>query len=201
LRESQRKHAAVNPEALIIAGPNGSGKSTLAYEFEHETGYVYLSADLIASEIAPENPLSARLEAGRTFFDRVRYCIDKKESFIAETTLSGRSFVGIMKSLAENGFEVRIAYVFLDTPEMCIHRVKQRVLKGGHDVPDDDIRRRFFRSKRNFWDFYRRMADRWYVYYNADSSFEEVALGDEENETVIDESLFMLFKRDLVQST
>lgn len=184
-------------EALVIAGPNGSGKSTLAYEFEAETGYAYLSADLIASAIAPEDPLSARLPAGRAFFDLVADCIEKRKSFIAETTLSGRSFVGIMKSLAENGFDIRIAYVFLDSPEMCIHRVKQRVLKGGHDVPEEDIRRRFFRSKRNFWDLYKQMADRWYVYYNSDSSFDEVALGSQGHETVIDESLFRLFKRDL----
>lgn len=184
-------------EAIIVAGPNGAGKSTLAYEFQAGTDYPYISADLIAAELSPADPLKARVAAGRMFATEVAGFTERAESFIAETTLSGRAFTGVMRRLREKGFEITIAFVFLNTPELCIRRVRQRVMKGGHDVPEEDIRRRFVRSKENFWTVYRPLADRWHLYYNAGQSFQEVALGDPESETVVDETLFSHFKQDI----
>jgi predicted ABC-type ATPase len=184
-------------EAIIIAGPNGAGKSTLAYVIQEETNYPYLSADLIAAEMSPEDPAASRVAAGRRFAIEIAAFAERNESFIAETTLSGKVFITVMEGLRERGFLVRIAFVFVDSPELCVKRVNQRVLRGGHHVPEDDIHRRFYRSKRNFWRLYRPLSTSWYLYYNAGDSFQEVALGDSGSETVLDESLFALFKQDV----
>ena len=88
-------------------------------------------------------------------------------------------------------------FVFLDFPETCVNRVKERVDKGGHDVPEIDIRRRFYRSKQNFWRIYRHAADNWHLFYNSSQDFQDVAFGSPEGYEILDESLFSIFKRDL----
>lgn len=186
------------PEAIIIAGPNGAGKSTLAYAYQEGTGYPYVSADLIAAELSPERPEAAQIQAGRQFVHRLRDFAERRESFIAETTLSGKSFLGVMQQLQAAGYETRIAFVFLDTPALCLSRIQQRVLRGGHDVPAGDVYRRFGRSMHNFWHLYRPLCNHWHLFYNAAQSMQEVALGDPEGETVVDELLFERFRKEVL---
>jgi predicted ABC-type ATPase len=78
-------------EAIIIAGPNGAGKSTLAYVIQEETNYPYLSADLIAAEMSPEDPAASRVAAGRRFAIEIAAFAERNESFIAETTFRAKS--------------------------------------------------------------------------------------------------------------
>lgn len=184
-------------EAIIIGGPNGAGKSTLAYEYLHAYDVEYLSADRIAQQMNPDRPERARVQAGRTFFHRLDTLIEQRESFVVESTLAGRGMERMIERLGRAGFFVRLAFVFLDTPELCIRRVKQRVRQGGHDVPTEDIVRRFYRSKANFWTVYRYVVDRWYLFYNAADSFQEVAVGEGEDYAMTDEALFELFRKDI----
>ncbi|MEM1128072.1 MAG: AAA family ATPase [Bacteroidota bacterium] len=181
------------PEAIIIAGPNGAGKSTLAYEYLALHGFVYLSADLIAAEINPDQPAAARIEAGKRFLERLSRLIGERQSLIVETTLAGRGFLRFAEQLQRAGYSTRIAFVFLDTPELCIRRVRERVQKGGHAVPEADIVRRFYRSQCNFWRLYRHAVDRWYLFFNAGENFQEVAVGEQDRYRVTDERLFELF--------
>ncbi len=81
--------------------------------------------------------------------------------------------------------------------QLCVRRVKQRARRGGHDVPEEDVIRRFYRSKQNFWSVYRHEVDRWYLYYNAEDSFQEVAMGEPSGYTITDEALFELFMNDI----
>lgn len=185
-------------EAIIIGGPNGAGKSTLAYEYLRSYDYPYVSADLIAADLNPDVPQSARVHAGRLFFERLDTLIENRESFIVESTLSGGSFQRVVGRLVDAGYTIQMAFVFLDTPALCVRRVKERVRRGGHDVPAEDIVRRYYRSKRNFWSVYRMLANRWYLYYNAGSSFEEVAVGEGDRYTTTDERLLARFLEDLI---
>jgi len=98
------------------------------------------------------------------------------------------------------GFVTTILFVFLESPEACILRVKERVEKGGHDVPERDVRRRFYRSKENFWGIYKEEANSWFLFYNAGAVFQPVAFGNPASYQVTDEELFRSFLGDIKNS-
>ncbi len=81
----------------------------------------------------------------------------------------------------------------METPKANILRVKNRVLNGGHDIPTEDIIRRFYRSKDMFWNVYRNIVDKWIVYYNSNEIFEEIA----DKETIYDDEKYQEFLKDL----
>ena len=181
-------------QALVVAGPNGSGKTTFAREYLEQYPYPYISADVIAEGLS-ESIEEVRLEAGKRFLGRVTEQINKRESFVVESTLSGLTFKKKIHQLKESGYEVSIVFIFLGSVEACVARIQERVRKGGHPVPESDVRRRFARSVRNFWWEYRNLVDRWHLFYNGGVQFHEVALGEGESVEVRDEDLFELFLR------
>lgn len=154
----------------------------------------YLGADVIASTLAPRNPSSARLESGRLFIDSLNDYVARKESVIVETTLSGKTFRHVVADATHAGFTVTIVYLFLKSADVCVARVAERVRKGGHDVPETDIRRRFTRSLVNFWTIYREMADKWVIVYNEVSQLQNVAAGSRLDVTIRDSTLFQDFQ-------
>lgn len=98
-----------------------------------------------------------------------------------------------MRRLKDSGYSISIYFIFLDSPDACIARVRERVAKGGHAVPDADIVRRFSRSCKNFWNLYRPLADHWYLFYNANERFHLVTVGSGIAVDTHDEGLFELF--------
>ena len=99
--------------------------------------------------------------------------------------------------MKRKGYIVTITFIFVESPASCIARVEERVRKGGHDVPKGDIARRFYRSKRNFWNVYRHQTDFWTLVYNASEGFQEVAMGEGAQYEVSDELLFQQFMQDM----
>lgn len=85
----------------------------------------------------------------------------------------------------------------MDNPELCIDRVKSRVLKGGHPVPKADIVRRFYRSKANFWNNFTKLVDKWYLFYNGDEGFQQVATGNDRSYSIENQLLLSLFKTNM----
>lgn len=187
------------PELLIVSGPNGSGKTTLAEEYAEKLGYPYLGADKIAARLAPEDPLSQRIEASRQFSGELREAISARKSVVVESTLSGRSFVNTIERARENSMSISVMHLFVNSADICVARVNERVQKGGHDVPEADIRRRFTRSAANFWKLYRPLCDRWGLLYNSDIGPELIAQGESAIQTIEDEILFNVFQM-IVQS-
>jgi predicted ABC-type ATPase len=181
--------------AVIVAGPNGAGKTTFALEYIKEYSLKYVSADAIADRMSPDNLSEVAIRAGKQFFSDLNQSIDLGESFIVETTLSGLSFRRIFKRLQKTSYTIIIIYVFLEAHEACIARIRERVRKGGHSVPDEDVIRRFYRSIANFWNIYRLEADRWYLICNSTAQFVEVAIGEEDEYSVSDERLFAEFNK------
>ena len=135
---------------FILAGANGSGKSTISRVLLPAEGIVYVNPDDIAMELNPSDPLGVRIEAGRETFRRIDELFERGESFAVESTLSGNAYVKVLQLAKALGYETMIAYVFVDSPEVCIARIAVRVQGGGHFVPDEDVRRRYARSKENF---------------------------------------------------
>ncbi len=182
---------------FIAAGPNGSGKSTFARQFLKQQQYTFLNADEIARELRPDAMDEAKLSAGRVFFKRLWENLENGNNVMIESTLSGTYLERIMPMIRKYGYRVTIIFVFLEHPRMCIERIKERVIKGGHYVPDADVVRRFYRSKRNFWNLYRGMVDNWYLFFNSDDRFLEIALGKKEEYIIKNNKLFDLYLRDI----
>ncbi len=153
-------------QAVIIAGPNGSGKSTLAPrllrdEFDIR---IYVNADDVARELAERDPQSAAMEAGRIVHAQLEQLRQDRADFAVETTLSGRALRRTVDRLAGDGYDLHLIYLWQPSPDLAIQRVRTRVLLGGHDVPEADIRRRILRSVSNFEHIYRRLVSYWRVY-------------------------------------
>ncbi len=164
-------------ELILVGGPNGAGKTTFAMEDLARHGGVYLGADAIAAEISPGNPAAAAMEAGRLFLTRLDELLAADGRIIVESTLAGKSLARYLLRASQAGYFIKIVFVFLDSPDENVRRVRERVKKGGHDVPEEDIRRRFSRSFHNFWHLYRELADAWAVVYNQVDRPEFVAVG------------------------
>jgi predicted ABC-type ATPase len=186
---------SVTPQAqlIVVGGANGAGKTTFAVEFAEQRSLPYLGADAIATEMLPRNPSAVRIAAGREFLTRIGSAIAGKESLVVESTLSGRTFARPIRDAIAQGFEVSIVYLFVDSADLCVDRVSERVQKGGHDVPEPDIRRRFARSLANFWHLYRRLAHNWVLIYNSGTRPQDVAIGSEAIVSVRDIELHRIF--------
>jgi predicted ABC-type ATPase len=183
----------VGKNLIIVAGPNGAGKTTFVRDYLEQDPLAFLSADDLAAKISPDKPEAARIEAGREFSRQLRTRIEAGESFAIETTLSGRSLYNTLLQAKEVGYTISMVFVFLDSPEACLNRVRTRVLKGGHNVPDADVRRRFFRSKWNFCTTYRHTANTWFLFYNSFNTFEQVAFGDGTGCAITNDKLLAVF--------
>ena len=154
---------------LIIAGPNGAGKTTFAMEFlpNEAACPIFINADLIATGWSPLSPARSAVRAGRVMLNEIRHRVRQGDTFAFETTLAGRSYARSIPAWQEQGYQVLLFFLRLPAPDFAVRRVKQRVLEGGHDVPERTIRRRFHAGWRNFESVYRQLADVWVLYDNS----------------------------------
>ena len=158
------------PSVVVLAGPNGAGKSTAAASLLHGTLAVnqFVNADVIAQGLAGFAPETVALQAGRIMLARLKTLAAARENFAFETTLASRSFAPWLKSLTETGYRFHLVFLWLPSADMAVARVANRVKMGGHDVPEETIRRRFVAGVRNFHGLYRPISTSWRVYDNSE---------------------------------
>ena len=150
----------------IIAGANGSGKSTLEETILEKSNLKFLNADDIAREISPDAIDKVPITAGKIYFKRLHEYFNKNISFAVESTLSGNNIFRIISRAKQQNYKIILIYTFLKNCSICIERVKNRVKNGGHNVPEKDIIRRYYKSLIKFWNEYKNNVDEWTLFYN-----------------------------------
>ncbi len=184
-------------EVIIIAGGNGVGKTTFARAFLQEYDYEFLNADEIAKSLSAENPSQKKISAGKLFFQKLNEAITQNKSLLIESTLSGRYLQKFIVRLQKQDYQIIIVFLFVESTEILIERIAERVKKGGHFVLDEDVKRRFMRGKQNFWKTYRNLATRWSLVYNSERNFQAVAFGEKDEFLIADENLFQIFESEI----
>ena len=142
------------PRIYVLAGVDGAGRSSIAGAAFRAYGADYYNPDEVARALKTANPgltqaqaNSAAWQHGRALLERA---IAERLDFAFETTLGAGTIPRLLAWAAKNGIEVHVWYAGLATPELHIARVRARVARGGHDIPEDAIRRRFEHSRLNF---------------------------------------------------
>lgn len=164
------------PKVVVIAGPNGAGKSTAASRILQEALAVqeFVNADVIARGLSAFKPESVAISAGKVMLKRLKELAAERASFAFETTLASRSFAPWLGDLVAGGYLFHLVFVWLPGPEFAIARVADRVRSGGHHVPEQTIRRRYFAGLRNFFGLYQPLATSWQMVNNSDVSAPQI---------------------------
>ena len=151
--------------------PNGAGKSTSAPSILKSALGVdeFVNADVIAQGLSGFEPERAGLAAGRIMLARLRELARLRSSFAFETTLASRSFAPWIADLIQTGYQFHLVFLWLPNPDIAVARVAARVRDGGHDVPEETIRRRYEAGLSNFFSLYQTMASTWKLCDNSDA--------------------------------
>lgn len=186
------------PTCWIIAGPNGAGKTTFALTFLPQVANCthFINADLIAAGLSPLAPERELVSASRIFLNELQSSINKQEDFAFETTLSGRSYLKLIQQLKKNEWRVELIYLALPNSEVSRLRVAERVAHGGHNIPVEDIKRRFPRSLKNLLTDFAPQVDQCQCYFNADE--EPILVFEQQGakRTVHEPSIFSLLENE-----
>ncbi|MBF0558513.1 MAG: AAA family ATPase [Nitrospirae bacterium] len=180
------------PHLIIIAGPNGAGKSTTAPFLLKGTLSVteFVNADLIAQGLSGFQPESAVFSAGRIMLERIYYLAEKRLDFAFETTLASRTFAPWIADLSKTGYGFHLVFLWLPSEDFAVNRVAERVRMGGHNVPDDTIRRRYNAGMRNFFQLYHPLADTWFFYDNSGAESPKLlAYGEKKQSLIVNDSV------------
>ena len=155
----------------IIAGCNGAGKTTASNTILPKSLLVkeFVNADEIAKGLSPFNP----------------ELLNAEESFSIETTLATKSYVNLVKRAHDKGYVVHVLFFWLDSIELAIKRVANRVANGGHNIPIDVIERRYYLGIRNLFRLFMNEVDVWVLYDNSYNKGERIAFGGKNIQTKI----------------
>lgn len=167
------------PNLFVISGCNGAGKTTASFTVLPELLQIreFVNADEIARGLSPFQPEKVSIEAGKIMLRRLQELLSQQVDFAFETTLSTRSFVGLIQQAKRLGYTVNLIYYWLDSVELAIERVKTRVAEGGHDIPTDTIIRRYHAGLKNFLHLYKNKVDYWMLIDNSRTDPELIAEG------------------------
>lgn len=167
------------PRLYIISGCNGAGKTTASYSLLPEMldCKEFVNSDEFAKSLSPFNPENASIQASRYMLLKIRYLLKKQSDFAVETTLATRTLLKTAKMAQNAGYTVTLLYFWLNSPELAIERVKARVESGGHNIPEETIRRRYHVGIDYFFHYYAPISERWILADNSQIPFRVIAEG------------------------
>lgn len=172
------------PNLYIIAGCNGAGKTTASFTVLPEMLNCdeFINADEIARGLSPLNPEKASIDAGRLMLERISKLISSNKDFAFETTLATRSYRKTISKAISRGYRITMVFFWLDSVQLAFERVRTRVLEGGHNIPTEIIRRRYYSGLRNLFEIYIPICDYWMLFNNSVSPSELIAEGYKDSE-------------------
>ncbi len=180
------------PRLFILSGCNGAGKTTASYTLLPEIldCHEFVNSDEFAKSLSPFDPSSASVSASRYMIMRIQYLLDQNADFSIETTLATRSLVSIIQKAKARGYKITLIYLWLQSPELAIQRVRDRVANGGHNIPEDVLRRRYKVGINYLFDTYMQLCDNWIIGDNTHPPFTVVAEGNRERTLIKDDVTF-----------
>ena len=169
----------MSPKLYIISGCNGAGKTTASYSLLPEMldCREFVNSDEFAKGLSPFDPSKAAIQASKYMIMKIRYLLKKQKDFAVETTLATRTLMKTVKMAQQAGYTVTLLYFWLNSPELAIERVRARVETGGHDIPEDTIRRRYSVGIYYFFNLYSPVCERWILADNSQIPFRVIAEG------------------------
>ncbi len=185
------------PNLYIISGCNGSGKTTASYSLLPEMldCREFVNSDEFAKGLSPFDPSQASIQASRFMIMKIRYLLKKRKDFAIETTLATRTLLRTARMAQEAGYTVTLLYFWLNSPELAIERVRARVEAGGHNIPEETIRRRYNVGIYYFFNTYAPACERWILADNSQIPFRVIAEGSkDETFTIRDEETYRKIK-------
>ena len=161
------------PQVVIIAGPNGAGKTTFASDYlaAEETDFEFVNADEIARGVKGSATAVSDVFAARLMLTRITELAEAGTDFAFETTLANLTYAQKIPLWRSRGYRVTLIYLRLPSIEASLARVRKRVEAGGHDIPEDTIRRRFGKAPIYFDTIYKPIVDVWYLYESQEGAF------------------------------
>ena len=167
------------PRMYILCGCNGAGKTTASYTMLPEIldCREFVNSDEFAKSLSPFDPSTASVSASRFMLMRIQFLLDQGADFSIETTLATRSLVSIIRDARERGYSITILYLWVQSPEIAISRVRDRVNHGGHNITDEVLRRRYRVGLKYLFNTYMPLCDRWIMVDNTFSPFTVIAEG------------------------
>ena len=167
------------PRLYIISGCNGAGKTKASYSLLPEMldCKEFVNSDEFAKGLSPFDPSKASIQASRMMLMKIRYLLKKQQDFAIETTLATRTLLKIAKQAQMAGYTVTLLYFWLNSPDLAIERVRARVEAGGHDIPEETIRRRYSTGIYYFFNLYAPICERWILTDNSQIPFRVIAEG------------------------
>ena len=181
----------------IISGCNGAGKTTASYTVLPEILECreFVNADEIARGLSPFNAAGVAIEAGKLMLQRIEELLRDNATFAIETTLATRSYINLVKRAHAQSYRVNLLYFWLSSPELAMRRVAERVSKGGHDISEEIIRRRYTAGINNLFKLFMPAVDYWAIFDNSATPRRIVATGGRKSETVtMEEELLRTIK-------
>jgi len=175
------------PNLYIIAGCNGAGKTTASYTVLPEmlNCNEFVNADEIARGLSPFQAEKAAIDAGKIMLTRIQELIYLQVDFSFETTLSAIHFIKLIKEAKKKGYFVTLVFFWLNSVDLAIQRVKIRVSEGGHNIPEETIKRRYKTGIKNLVNKYISICDYWIIVNNSEGPFNLIAEGLKDTEVEI----------------
>ena len=183
----------------IISGCNGAGKTTASYTILPEMldCEEFVNADEIAKGLSPFKPDNTAIQAGRLMLERINFLIETGADFAFETTLAAKSYSNFVKKAKQNDYRVKLLFFWLRTPDLAVKRVEIRVKEGGHNIPEETIRRRYENGLSNFFNIFKPIVDEWMLIDNSGEPYEIIAEGNSTNKIEVqnESNWFYLIKK------